>query len=148
MQMINDVFTAHLSKFSAKVVDEDVYIEFGITHVSKNEFDQVFLDNYSDAMGNTVNKCLNDPEWDNIKFTQYVPNMSIKFDVMEFNATLHTIKISKKETAEDIIFKYDLIFLKKQDKDDDTFFATYLKHKDEDDDGKKYLTQYDVEMTV
>ena len=147
MQMLNDLFTGHLSKFSAKVVDEDVYIEFGITHVSKNEPNQTFLDNFSEELGNSINTCLTNPEWDNIKYSINIP-LNIKFDVMELKASLQTIKITQKETTDDIIFKYDMIFLKKQDKDADTWFATYLKHKDEDDEGKKYLTEYDVEISI
>ena len=147
MQMLNDLFTGHLSKFGAKVVDEDVFIEFGITHISKNEPDQDFLDNFSDEFNNNVSKCLNNPEWDNIKFTKVIPGLNIKFDTMDIKATLQTIKITQKETTNDLIFKYDLTFIKKQDKDADTWFATYLKHKDEDEDGKKYLTEYDVEIT-
>ena len=146
MQMLNDLFTGHLSKFGAKVVDEDVYIEFNITHVSKNEPDQTFLNEFSEELGNNINECFKYPEWDNIKYSVNIP-LNIKFDVMELKATLQTLKITQKETTNDVIVKYDMTFLKKQDKDADTWFATYLKHKDEDDDGKKYLTEYDVEIT-
>jgi len=148
MQMLNDLFTGYLSKFSAKVVDEDVYIEFGITHVSKNESDQNFLDNFSEEFNSNIKDCLNMPEWDSIKFSKTIPGMFIKFDTMNVKATLQTIKITQKETANDLIFKYDLTFIKKQEKESDTWFATYLKHKDEDDDGKKYLTEYDIEITM
>jgi len=143
MQLLNDLFTGHLSKFGAKVVEEDVYIEFVITHISKNEPDQIFLDNFSEELGNSINTCLKNPEWDNIKYSVNVP-LHVKFDLMELKASLQTIKITQKETTEDLIFKYDMTFFKKQDKEADTWFATYLKHKEEDEDGKKYLVEYDV----
>ena len=146
MQMLNDLFTGHLSKFSAKVVDEDVFVQFTITHLSKNEPDQAFLDNFATEFASNINQCLTNPEWDNIKFSKTIPNMAIKFDAMEITATLNEIKITQKETTKDMIFKYDMTFLKKQEKDIDTYLATYLNHKDEDEDGKKTLTEYNVEI--
>ena len=147
MQMINDMFTGHLSKFGAKVVDEDVYVEFVITHISKNEPDQDFLDNFSEEFANNANRSLTNPQWDNVKFGYVIPQLDIKFDSMEIVADLQAIKISQKDTEKDLIFKYDLVFLKKQEKDIDTWFQSYLKHKDETDEGKKVITEYDVEIT-
>jgi len=146
MQMFNDVFVGHLSKFSAKVVDEDVYVQFTITHISKNEPDQAFLDNFSTEYGSNINRCLANPEWDNIKFTKNISGIKINFDAMELLATLNQIKITQKETTEDLIFKYDMTFIKKQEKDIDTYFATYLNNKTEDEDGKKVLTEYNVQI--
>ena len=40
MTMIGDIFTGILAKFGAKVIEEDVYAEFVITHTSRNEPDQ------------------------------------------------------------------------------------------------------------
>ena len=148
MQMLNDMFTGHLSKFSAKVVDEDVFVQFTITHISKNEPDQEFLDNFAEEYASNINQCLHNPEWDNIKFSKTIPSMGIKFDgKMELVATLNEIKITQKETTKDMIFKYDMTFLKKQEKDVDTYFATYLNHKEEDEDGKKMLTEYEIEIS-
>lgn len=146
MQMLNDLFTGILSKFSAKVVDEDVYVQFTITHISKNEPDQDFLDNFAEEYASNINRCLTNPEWDNIKFSKVIPSMKIKFDKMDIVATLNEIKITQKDTPKDLIFKYDMTFLKKQDKEVDTYLATYLNHKEEDEDGKKTLTEYDVEI--
>jgi len=146
MQMFNDVFVGHLSKFSAKVVDEDVYVQFTITHISKNEPDQAFLDNFSTEYGSNINRCLDNPEWDNIKFTKNISGIKINFDAMELLATLNQIKITQKETTEDLIFKYDMTFIKKQEKDIDTYFATYLNNKTEGEDGKKVLTEYNVQI--
>ena len=147
MQLLNDLFTGHLSKFSAKVVDEDVYVQFTITHLSKNEPDQEFLDNFAEEYASNINRCLTNPEWDSIKFSKTIPSMSIKFDQMDVVADLNEIKITNKETAKDIIVKYEMTYLKKQEKDIDTYLATYLNHKEEDDEGKKTLTEYDVEIS-
>ena len=146
MQLLNDLFTGHLSNYKYTVVDEDVYVEFVITHISKNEPDQTFLDNFAEEYASNVNRCLTNPEWDNIKFSKTIPSMKIKFDEMDIVASMNTLKITQKETSSDIVFKYDMTFLKKQDKEVDTWFATYLKHKEEDEDGKKTLTEYDVEI--
>ena len=146
MQMINGLFTGHLSKNSAKVVEEDVYVEFVITHISKNDPTQDFLDNFSEIYDTNIGSCLNNPQWDNIKFSTIIPKLDIKFDVMDIKATLNTIKITKKDTPKELSFKYDLTFIKKQEKDIDSVFATYLKHKDEDEDGKKTITEYEIEI--
>ena len=147
MNLMNEIFTGHLSKFGAKVYDEDVYVEFVLTHISKNIPDQNFLDNFADVFGSSINKCLSDPLWDSIKFSVTVPKLKITFDEMNLNATLKSIKISHKETEKELIFKYDLTFIKRQEQDLDSSFATYLKRKDEDADGKKHLVEYDIEVS-
>jgi hypothetical protein len=145
--MVGSLFTGVLSKFGAKVQDEDVISEFVISHASKNQSSEDFLDTFSEKFHSNIGKCLNDPEWDSIKFSVNFPNMIIKFDEMEIKADLVGIRISQKDTAKDHIVKYDLTFVKKQEKDVDIHFSTYLKHKDEDENGKKSLTLYDVEIS-
>jgi len=147
MQLINGEFTGHLSKFSAKVIEEDVYVEFIITYLSKNNMSEDFLDTFSEEYDNGINKATKFPEWDNIKFSVYCPNLNIHFDVMDIRATLEGIKITQKETSDDHIVKYDLTFIKKQEKDSDTYLATYLKHKDENDEGKRVLSEYTISIS-
>jgi len=146
MKMIGDVFTGFLSKFGAKVIEEDVYAEFVITHTSRNEPDQEFLNSYDEEFGTNWSKCLNNPQWSNIKFPAS-HDVSVKFDEMEFNAAFSELKISQKETNGELVFKYDLVFYKKPDKEKDLAFQSYLKHKEEDDSGKKHLVEYDVELS-
>lgn len=146
MQFLNDMFPAFLSKYGAKVVDDDVMTEITITYTSKNDPNQDFLDDFAEEFQSNIHKCLVDPEWSNVTFKKVIPSLDIKFDSMEFKATLQTIKISQKETPKDLTFKYDFTFIKKQDKEIDTYIATYLKHKEEDEDGKSQLVMYDVEV--
>ena len=146
MTMIGDIFTGILAKFGAKVIEEDVYAEFVITHTSRNEPDQDFLDSFDEEFGTNWSKCLNNPQWSNIKFSTS-HEVTVKFDAMEFKANLSEVKISQKETAGELVFKYDLVFYKKPEKDQDLAFQSYLKHKEEDENGKKHLVEYDVELS-
>ena len=145
MSMIG-MFPAHLSKFGATVKDEDVKVEFVITHISKNQPEQDFLSSYDESFGTNLSKFVDGATWDNIKFTQS-NTLSIKFDEMDLKAELVGIKITQKDTEEDLTFKYDLTFLKTQDKDVDTYLATYLKRKEENEDGKSKIVEYDVEIS-
>jgi hypothetical protein len=145
--MIGDIFTGVLTKFGAKVIDEDVYAEFVISHTSRNEPDQDFLNSFDDEFGTNWSKCLNDPQWSNIKFSTG-HEVTVKFDAMEFKANLCEVKISQKETAGELVFKYDLVFYKKPEKDQDLAFQSFLKHKEVDpESGKKLLVEYDVELS-
>ena len=144
MSMIG-MFPAHLSKFGATVKNEDVKVEFVITHISKNQSEQDFLCSYDDAFGTNLSDFVNGATWDNIKFTQ-ANELDIKFDEMNLKAQLVGIKITQKETEDEVLFKYDLTFLKQQDKDVDTYLATYLKRKEENEDGKSKIVEYDVEI--
>lgn len=149
MQLINDLFTGILSSFKPVVTkDGDVVKEVVITHTSKNEPDQDFLDGFDEEFQTNVERCLNNPQWDNIKFSHIIPGLRIKFDgdAVEFEAKMVGLKITQKETPKDLIFKYDIVFHKEQDKDMDTFFENYIKHKEEDEDGKMYLVEYDIEV--
>lgn len=144
MQMWNDLFPAYLSKFVGKMVDDTVYVEFVVTYTSKNENTQDFLNDFAEEFQSNMSYCLRDPEWENIKFKKYIPNVNVKFDEMDIRASLTDIKITRKETQADLIYKYDMTFIKKQEVEIDTHLNSYLKHKEEDEDGKKCFSLYDV----
>ena len=86
MQMWNDLFPAYLSKFVGKMVDDTVYVEFVVTYTSKNENTQDFLNDFAEEFQSNMSYCLRDPEWENIKFKKYIPNVTLKFDEMDIRA--------------------------------------------------------------
>lgn len=145
MKMIGDLFTGILSKFDGKNIGGSVYTTFVITHLSRNEPDQEFLDSFGEEFGTNWSKCLNNPQWDNIKFSTS-HEVEIKFDEMEFKAVLSDLKISQKETAGEVVFKYDLVFYKTPSPDQDLILQSYLKHKEPNENGKDVIVEYDVEL--
>ncbi len=159
MQLLNDMFTGHLSKFGAKVQgDAGVFVEFSLTHVSKNEPSQDFLDNLAKYKQNNIDRLLadGDPDWDDVKLSEKVNVDDIKLafntgneegEAIELTAQLVSLKMSFREKVDSIEYKYVMTFLKRQEQDIDTFFATYLKYKDFNENGKRVLVNYDIELT-
>jgi hypothetical protein len=146
MKMIGDLFTGILSKFDGKNIEGSVYTTFVITHTSRNEPDQEFLDSYDAEFGTNWSKCMNNPQWDNIKFSTS-HEVNVKFDEMEFKAYLSDLKISQKEVKGELVFKYNLVFYKTPSPDQDLILQSYLNHKEPDDNGKMHLVEYDVELS-
>lgn len=147
MKMMGDLFSGVLSKYGGKVIDGDVYIEFVITHTSKNEPEQEFLNSFDEEFSTNLSSHFRNPLWNSIKFPTS-KDFTVKFDQMDkFNATLSELKVSQKEKNDEVVFKYDLVFFKRQKKDIDDVLASYLKHKEENEDGKNVLVEYDVELS-
>lgn len=154
MQFINDTFPAILTKMATTKVEGDLKKEITFTYSSKNDPNQDFLDTFAEEYQCPIHKNLVEPEWDSITYSKTIPHpvLDIVFDSgpdggkVSFKARLKSIKISKKETANDIIFKYDLAFLKEQDKDLDAILEHYYKYEEENEDGKMEFVLYDVEI--
>lgn len=145
MKMIGDLFTGILSKYDGKNIDGSVYTTFVITHISRNEPDQEFLDSFDDEFGTNWSKCMNNPQWSNIKFTTS-HEVTVKFDEMEFKAVLSDVKVSQKESKGEMLFKYDIAFYKTPQPDVDLVFQSYLNHKEPNEKGKDIIVEYDVEL--
>ena len=144
--MLNEYFPAHLSKFISKTKEDEVVVEFQLTHTTSEGDATLFLQEFaSEFQYNLMNCFRSNPEWKAIKFDYFVPKLSMKFDGMDLKADLVGINVTQKETASEIKFKYDLIFNKSHEPDIDSVFATtYLKRKEENEDGKKVLVEYDT----
>lgn len=147
MMMSEDGFIGSLSKIGSKVVDDSVVMEFCITHISTNQPHQDLLDSYDKAFLENFSSFFNQPTWSTIKFNTDTA-LNLTFDTMNCKAVLKEIKVTLKETEDLLSFKYDLLFIKSPNKEFDTAFATYLKHKDLTNDGKKVMSQYDILLSV
>jgi hypothetical protein len=149
--MVNEAFKGILTKFGTKVTkDGDVLAEFVITHKSTSS-SQDFLDSLSKEFNNTINKCLDNTEWKNITFDLSGVHLQLVYDEVEemkMPVELVSVKIVHKESGDEEVFTYSLTFNKILNPNVDSVFATtYLKRKEEDDNGKMSVKEYDVLLT-
>jgi len=147
--MLNDTFKSRLSRLSSKKEEDQVVQEFVLTHVS-TETVQMFLQSLDEAYGLYLRHIFTTDKinWKKVVFDVRIPFLDISFDALKMNATLVGINVSHKETKEDEIFKYDLVFHKQHDPEIDSVFAiTFLNRKEEnEEDGKKVFLEYDTEI--
>jgi hypothetical protein len=81
--------------------------------------------------------------------SDYHPNYYlVEFDEMEFNAKLQKIEVSKKLDEGIDVFEYNFHFKKEISDGDSKNAYIYLKHKEEDEDGKKVLVEYPVTINL
>ena len=149
--MIGSSFKGKLVKLANKVIDGEVVTEFVIQH-NATGFHQDFLDSFSEEFNNDVSDCLKSTEWKNIAFDTSNVHLQLVFDEqeeMKMPCELTGIKVTNKEQKEDEDeFTYSLSFTKILNSNIDPVFATsYLKRKEEDDDGKMKVQTYEVLLT-
>ena len=146
--MINKEFRSMLTKFGAKNVNGSVIDEFVLTHLSENNPSEDFLVSWDEKFQTKMMSSFNDMEWSNIVFKNYITNLTINFDGVEMNADFVGVKVSKKETMDSLVVKYDLIFHKQLDPNVDSVFATtYLKRKEMDENGKNITLDYETKLS-
>lgn len=149
MKLINDSFVGRLSNMTLVNTEQGAFKELTFTHVS-DESEQVFLEGFDEEFQSRIEKHLRDPEWDNIKFSTRINDLSIEFDAaqdgsgaLKFVADLKEIKITQKS---DSSFKYDVKFRKKSE-DLDKHLENYHKHKEYDENDKMVFVLFDIEIS-
>jgi hypothetical protein len=145
--MINQVFESKLTMFKNEVTSEgDVVSTFTVIHEAPGTI-QDFLDPLSKLYSNNISKCLDYPEWKNINYNVESVHVKLKFDEVEMPVELTNIKVHKKEKKDGVAFAYSLTFQKVLNAAVDPLFATsYLKRKEENDEGKLVVQVYDTEL--
>lgn len=146
-------FEAVLTKIGTKSkADIDkVVIDFSIRHVSEYE-KQSFLDTYETKCGIANINCLFEypVQWKSLNLeANYI--FKLDFDEVEdIHCVLKSIKVKRKiptKLGQSESYTYDLSFEKEiESGDEDWFFASYLNRKEEDENGKKILIKYHVNM--
>jgi hypothetical protein len=89
--------------------------------------------------------------WSKMTFdvANYHPNYYlVEFDEMEFHARLQKIEVTKKNVEGIDSFEYNFHFKKEISDEDGKTAYIYLKHKEEDDDGKKVLVEYPTTINL
>jgi len=147
VHLLGTEFEATLSKFGYAIKDGDVKTRFTITYTVTDAVTHDFLATYAAQIDPPILDCFNNLVWDKLSYTKNVWGMNVKFDAMDVTADFLGINVSVKETKDGLVTKYDINFEKEQDKDEDTVFATYLKRKEEDEDGKMQVVKYICEVS-
>jgi hypothetical protein len=147
MGMLNETNDMRLTRFGYKIKDLEVNTELQLTYESKNEVSQTFLAGFAKTFEPGVQDCFIAPAWDNIKFNKEVAGVSILFAGEDFTARIKSITVTRRQTKDDVIFKYNILLQKEHDKDEDYKLAQYLNSKIENADGKKEIEWFETEIT-
>jgi len=142
------VMTRHLH---AKA-DEDVYSKVSIKHTNEGDM-QSFLNSFEDTLEtNNFKQLFTFPvRWKKlgIDTSDYEKNhFIVDFDSVQFTARLVDIAITRKCKNGIDIFEYVLSFMKEVENEDTSIAVAYLNRKEEDEDGKKNIVEYDVKLTL
>ena len=143
-------FKGVMTKHTYGVTRDNVFVNIAIKHTS-NYPKQHFLESFEKVAGlQNVDSLFSNPiEWDNIKLKleEYPFYYEVEFDSIVFVARLMSVGVVKKVKGGISSFDYTLSFRKDVEGDKDSIAAkTYLKYKQENEDGKKVLVEFDVKL--
>lgn len=144
-----DGFKGVMIKHNYGVTRDNVFVNIAVKHTS-NQPIQHFLESFENEtkMSNIKSLFESPIEWDNLKLKldEYPFFYEVEFDEIVFVARLMSISIVKKVKAGVNSFEYTLAFRKDVEGDNKDSIAakTYLKYKEENEDGKKVLVEFDV----
>jgi len=146
--MLNRDFEGMLVKHSHIYIDGDVYVKFGIKHICSSTT-QSFLDSFQTEIGTTnIISLFNDPiNWRKMTIDTsdwQKTEMVVEFDESKFNANLKAIHITRKSKGGEESFEYVMDFVKDVgiENEDAIFAKSYLKVKEEDENGKSTLMNF------
>ena len=152
--MLNTTFPGVLTKHNHFYSENDVYVKFSIEYTSEGSV-QSFMDSFDEKVaGSNIKPLFNNPiRWKKIDFdaTEYEKShMTIEFDSEILDGDLVGIMVSRKLKNGNDIFKYTLTFIKEvgHENEDSRFAKTYLKYKEEDENGKKKIKEFDVALSI
>lgn len=148
--MIGKEFNAVMTKHSFVVINNATMVEVALKYSNAGDV-QSFMEPFERELKTTnIQNVFDYPvRWSKMTFdvSDYDPNYyHIEFDEIEFFARLTSIQVTRK-TAEGIdTFDYTINFVKEvgADNSDAIVASTYLKHKEENEDGKMILMEYPV----
>jgi len=152
--MIDKIFPGTLIKHTHFYEENDVFVKFSIKHTSEGDV-QSFIDSFEQKIANdSIKSLFNYPiRWKKIVIdtTDYEKcHMNVSFDEVDFDCDLTEIAVSRKIKNGAESFEYVLTFSKDVglQNEDSAFVKTYLKYKEEDENGKKKIVEFDVNLTV
>lgn len=152
--MLNKDFLGSLVKHTHVHIDSDVFVRFGVKHTS-DYTTQNFLDSLEDTLNvSNIRVLFRDSiQWRKIVIdtSDWIGNkMNILFDETEFDAKLVSITVTRKtpKNGGDETYEYVMEFIKEVglDNEDAVFAKSYLKVKEEDENGKKHVMTFNVEI--
>lgn len=152
--MLDGEFYGVMTKHTHAFIDNEVFVKIGIKHTNVGDV-QSFLSSIEDKLNiKNIKPLFAYPvRWKKlvIDTSDYEKNtFDVSFDEITFQATLNDIQISRKTKDGTDIFEYTLNFRKEVgvDNEDSVTAKTYLKYKEENEDGKMVIKEFPVELTL
>jgi hypothetical protein len=142
----NKYFQGVLTRIASKAKDEQVLLAFNIRHTMEGEI-QNFLSSYADRCKQpNIRELFYEPvQWKNIHIDASY-KFKVTFDALEFDAVLKSIKVRRAMKKATEIYTYDLAFEKDIDADVDLVLPTFLNQKEMDENGRKKIVLFDVNL--
>jgi hypothetical protein len=144
--MLGKEFRGSMTKHTYACKDNVAFVQVEIKHINANEV-QTFLDKFQTILGitNVSSLFMHPVQWNKLEIPtfDYDKNyVKVEFDEIEFTGYLLNIKVVKKWVDDTETFEYTFVFSKEVSKDDAMIATTYLKRKDENEEGKKVVTEF------
>jgi len=152
--MVDQRFLGTLKKYETVRIDDEIQVKVLIKHSDEGSV-QTFLNSFSKKLGiDNVESLFTYPvRWkkmvlDTSDFIQRT--YTITFGEVEFIANLQEISIAHKLNQGSELFDYSLHFTKEASTDllDKLVAEAYLDYKEENDDGKKVIVEFDVSLEL
>lgn len=146
-----DGFKGIMTKHAFGVSRDNVFVSVDIKHVS-NSPDQYFLESFEKEANipNFQNLFETPVAWSaqSFKLSEYPLFYEVEFDEIVFTARLVTLKVVRKIKDGKDVFEYTLGFRKDIEGENKDAIAAkkYLKYKQENEDGKKVLVEFDIKL--
>jgi hypothetical protein len=125
--MFNTIFLGRLTALGDTKKEVSVMKKFTITHIS-TEGIQDFLQSWDDKFGTSMRSHFitdTEVEWDKMEFPKAIQSLKLNFDGMILVVALAKIKVTHKEST----FRYELLFEKSYDPEQDKIFSSYWNYK-------------------
>lgn len=152
--MLDKSFPAILTKHTHYYDADDVFVKLSMKFNNEGDI-QTFIDSFDQkvAGGSLKNNFQYPIAWKKIVLdtTDYEKtHMTVEFDEVQFEADLVEIAVNRKLKKGVEVFEYILTFVKDvgEENEDSRFAKTYLKYKEEDENGKKKLVEFDVTLSI
>lgn len=142
-----------LKKYDPIRVESGIVIKAVIKHVDHSST-QTFLNDLSKKLSLGLEPLFTFPvRWDKIRFRtdDYErKTFDVSFGEIDFTCNLESIAISRKFVDGADIFEYSLEFNKEPSKDttDNLITEAYLNYKEEDENGKMKVVEFEVDMEL
>lgn len=150
--MIGKAFAGILHKYTnhGPSKDEDAYVEVAIKHTCVGDVQSLMKHFEKELSVSDVQKYFNYPvklkkftlEAEDIHPLTHDNYYSIEFDEMQFYAKFLKLDVTRKFDNGTDVFDYTFVFKKEICVDDSKNVLSYLKHKEENEDGKLVLVEY------
>lgn len=152
--MINKSFLGTLKKFENSRIDNVLLIKLTIKHTDEGAV-QTFLNPYFEkiAITNTQSIFEYPVIWKKLSFdtSDFVQKtFKVTYGAVSFEAQLKEINVTHKMVEQNDVFDYQFHFTKvpSNDNQDKVIAEAYLNYKEENEDGKEVMMEFDVEMEL